>query len=192
MSLSDNPLRYGVAVDEIPRGMHNVPLPPLSMMQDADLAGIKPGLEMVVYILGNMEAAHISEYQLDLISVQAGIYVGQNRGGELVWRHTILTEHPNMIKLPSDNEEEQMRLERHARRYAEGWRIRQNYRKLPEIIEVLTKAGVGRLVDIHPGDLDIVSGLFIAQNWDGVVLWRRTEREENPGPYPDYRRPRAD
>ena len=84
-----------------------------------------------------------------------------------------------------------MRLERNARRYAEGWRIGQNYRKLPEIIDVLTKAGVGRLVDIHPGDLDIVSGLFIAQNWDGVVLWRRTEREENPGPYPDNRRSRA-
>ena len=191
MNLSDNRRRFDFALDEIPRGMHNVALPPLSLLQDADLAGIKPGLEMVVYTLGNMEAAHFSEYQLDLISVQAGIYVGQNRGGELVWRHTILTEHPNMIRLPSDNEEEQMRLERHARRYAEGWRIRQNYRKLPEIIEVLTKAGVGRLVDIHPGDLDIVSGLFIAQNWDGVILWRRTEREENPGPYPDNRRSRA-
>ena len=120
MNISDNRRRFNFALDEIPRGMLNVALPPLSLLEDADLAGIGrcTGLEIVIYILGNMEALHFSEYRLDLISIQSGIYVGQNRSGGLVWRRTILTEHPNLLRLPASAEAQSV-FEDDARIYAE-------------------------------------------------------------------------
>ena len=76
--------------------------------------------------------------------------------------------------------EAQQRFEDQATMYAARWLRMQNHLELPEIIWRLGTMGAVRMRDVPRNELDVTSGLFIGQNWDGVIVYRRTAQNENP------------
>ena len=127
-----------------------------------------------------MVARHMSEQAVDTISIQQGIIVGETSDGTLVWRDALSSENPNHLQLPYSELGESSFVDDTMRR-AQRITANANYRQLSHLIANLSAHGAININDTEL-DLNIIRGIYIGQNWDGIVLFRDTLREENPRP----------
>ena len=164
-----------------PHGYRNGDVyPRMNRLTYDDLAGTSTrGLDPVIHLMGDAGAVAMDDYIFRNISIQSGLYVGYNRDGRTLWRQTDHEEHPNLIRLPMDPESQQ-RFEEQATMYAARWLRMHNHLEISEITWRLGMMGALRLHDVPRNEIDITSGLFIGQNWDGVIIYRRTAENENP------------
>ena len=89
---------------------YSVQISSLGALQIKDInATTQPsGMALLNYILGSAGIVHLRNYAANHISVQRGIFIGENNGAAatLVWRKTTKEEHPNFLAL-WDNEDDE-------------------------------------------------------------------------------------
>ena len=160
--------------------------PTLNIVEESQIIAIQiedrrpKGLSFLDYTMGIIGAVHFGNYPASQISIECGLFIGVNEvTSSLVWRETGDIENPRLINLPASHKDDK-RLTRETQEYARSYTDRPGYCNIHNLIGSLAELGIVPIGSVRPEDLDIVSGMFIAQNWDGVVLYRHVNDDELP------------
>ena len=115
----------------------------------------RPGIGHLLYHLGRCQAVRMDEYRGDNISINSGVYVGENVDGSLVYRYTSSEEHPTATQYrePSSG---YIASARHIIDHP-------NYMPFSEVFVELGRMGAKPLQSLHRA-IDITIGLFIGKN----------------------------
>ena len=84
--------------------------------------------------------------------------------------------------LPSSREDE-ARSTNEALEYARRFTDRPGYADLRTLIGNLTSMNAAPIGSVNPEELNISCGIYVGQNWDGVVLYRQVHKDERPSTY---------
>ena len=156
--------------------------PSLSVLEESQIASVpRPtGLEYLGYVMGSMGACHFRNYPPSQISITAGLFIGVNSvTHSFVWRETSDVENPRLIILPSSRKDE-ARKTHEALENARPYTERAGYADLRTLIGNLASMNAAPIGSANPEELNITSGIYVAQNWDGVVLYRQVDSDELP------------
>ena len=179
------------ASEKATRGNHMTPpysaglrvvTPSLNVVEEAQIAAVhRPtGMAALDYKMGSIGAVHIANYPAPQISIGCGLFIGVNDAtSSLVWRETSEIENPRLIPTLANHEDEE-RSTKEALEYARSYTERPGYCGIDTLIGSLAGMGIVPICSVRPEYLDIVSGMFVAQNWEGVVLYRHVNDDELP------------
>ena len=165
-------------------GVVEIITPSLFVLEESQIAAIpRPsGLEYLAYIMGSIRACHFRNYPSSQISITAGLFIGENRlTRSLVWRETSDAENPRPIMLPSSREDE-VRSTNEALEGARQFTDMPGYADLRTLIGNLASMNAAPIGSVNPEELNISCGIYVGQNWDGVVLYRQVHKDERPSP----------
>ena len=146
----------------------------------APLGAQRPTISDMWFHLGRIQAVLMSDYREDQICFTSGVYVGQNCDGTLLYS-TSQAEHPSSLDLPAPLlASRSPKPDPAAVAYANRITGNQNYHPFHEVLVQLGRLGALRINDYPRDSINITAGMFIGANWDGVVLFRCTDEDENP------------
>ena len=160
--------------------------PPLNIVEETQIDDIKwedrrpKGLSFLNYVMGSIGAVHIVNYPASQISIGNGLFVGENAvTSSLVYRKTGDIKNPRLINLPASHEDDE-RFTKEVLDHARSYVKRPSYCTIHDLIGSLTELGIVPIGSVRQEEINITGEMYIAQNWDGVVLFRHVNDDELP------------